>query len=203
MSRLLETERLLLRPPALGDAPAIARWLGDYEVAKNMASIPYPITTRDAEHLVKMLGDQRAKGEAYSFAILRKDSGRFLGLCSLTLNEGTYKLSYWLGREFWNHGYATEAVKKVLSFAFRDLKATEVQARWFDDNPAAARVLGKIGFKPMCSYTRYSEARGEDVLCHRMALPREEFGRKRPVSARRPSLQRVLSPLSYSECLGA
>lgn len=179
MSRLLETERLLLRPPEFGDAPAIARWLGDFEVAKNLATIPFPITTRDAEHLVKQAIEDRAKGEAYSFAILRKDSGRLLGFCSLTLKNGTYVIGYWLGRPFWGHGYATEAVKKLISFAFKDLKAESIEAGWVDDSPASARVLGKLGFRPLFSYCPQNKARGEKVLAHRMVLNRESFGRKR------------------------
>jgi len=175
----LESERLLLRPPELGDAPAIARWLGDFEVAKNMASIPFPLTTRDAEHLVKKAIEDQAKGEAYSFAILRKDSGRLLGFCSLTLSAGRYTLTYWLGQPFWNQGYATEAVKKLLSFALRDLKAERIEACWFDDAPASGRVLGKLGFRPLASFSAVTPARDDSELCHGMELAREEFGRKR------------------------
>lgn len=203
MSRLLETERLLLRPPALGDAPAIARWLGDFEIAKNMASIPYPLTTRDAEHLVKQAIEGRAKGEAYSFVILRKDSGRLLGYCSITLKDGAYTLSYWLGRPFWGHGLATEAVKKLISFALRDLKAERIEAAWPDDNPAAARVLGNLGFKPTASERRFIRARGETVLVNRMALSREAYGRKRS-TVRWSDLQRSTARLTdYANCVGA
>jgi Acetyltransferases, including N-acetylases of ribosomal proteins len=203
MSRLLETERLLLRPPVLGDAPAIARWLGDFEIAKNMASIPYPLTTRDAEHLVKQAIEGRAKGEAYSFVILRKDSGRLLGFCSISLNDGSYMLSYWLGQPFWGHGLATEALKKLISFALRDLKAERIEAVWPDDNPAAANVLGKLGFAPATSERRYIRARGETVLVNRMALNRETYGRKRS-TLRAGFHQRPAAALTdYCNCVGA
>lgn len=175
----LESERLLLRPPSLGDAPAIARWLGDYETAKNLATSPFPITTRDAEHLVKKAIEDQAKGEAYSFAILRKDSGRLLGFCSLTLTDGSYTLNYWLGRPFWGHGLTTEALKKVLSFAFRDLKAERIEAAWVDDCPASGRVLGKLGFVPVTSLCQHIPARGEKALGHRMRLLRHDYGNRR------------------------
>ena len=181
----LETERLLLRPPESGDAPAIARWLGDYEIAKNMATIPYPLTTRDAEHLVLQAMEDQAKGEAYVFAIIRKDSGRFMGLCSLVLSAGIYQLEFCLGAPFQNQGYATEAAKKVAAFAFHVLKAESIEAQYFDDDPAAAEVLGKLGFRVVESDLMTAPARLERALVHRLGLNRTAFGRKRPVQAAR------------------
>lgn len=195
----LQTERLLLRPPELGDAAAIARWLGDYEIAKHVATIPFPITTRDAELLVKKAIEDQAKGEAYSFVILRKDSGRLLGFCSLTLRNGSFALTYWLGQPFWGHGFATEAVKKILSFAFRDLKAMRIEAVWDDDNPAAARLLGKLGFTPGTTFTRTVMARGQSVLCHRIGLDRADFGQKRPDTGRKD--RRVLHQPTAADLL--
>lgn len=175
----LETERLLLRTPEPGDAAKIAKWLSDYEVAKNTATIPHPFTLQRAEALIASAAEQLAKGEAYDFAIVHKATGVLIGYCALNLDDGAYKLSYWLGRLFWNQGYGTEAAKRVLGFAFRDLKAEKVMATWFDDNPGSGHVLEKLGFKPVGDYRRKSLARREEVLCHRMVLVREEFGRKR------------------------
>jgi RimJ/RimL family protein N-acetyltransferase len=183
----LETERLLLRPPEPGDAVKIARWLGDYEVAKNTAAIPHPFKLKDAEALIAKAAERLAKGEAYSFAIVHKTTGVLIGFCSLSLGDGSYRLSYWLGRLFWNQGYGTEAVKKILGFAFHDLKAEKVLASLFDDNSGSGHVLKKLGFTLETSYLRYSEARCEEVLCNRMVLLREDFGRKRaPVQRFRP-----------------
>jgi [ribosomal protein S5]-alanine N-acetyltransferase len=175
---ILETERLLLRPPEPGDASSIARWLIDYEVAKNLATVPYPFTVSDGEALVTAAVAERAKGEGYTYAILKKDTGEFVGACALHLSGGCYKLSYWLGRPYWNHGFASEAARKVLVFAFHQLKADRVLASWFADNPASGRVLEKLGFRPVETYRRESLARGAVVICNRVVLVREEFGRK-------------------------
>lgn len=45
---LLQSDRLLLRPPERGDAAKIAKWLGDIEVARNTVSVPHPFTLIDA-----------------------------------------------------------------------------------------------------------------------------------------------------------
>lgn len=175
----LETERLLLRPPHSGDAPAIAEALSDFAVAKNMVAVPYPFSHLDAEAFVADRIAKRAKGEAYSFAVVRKDKPRFIGFCALNLNDGVYKLSTWLGRPFWNNGYASEAARKVLAFAFHDLRADRIQASWFADSPASGRVLEKLGFEPVEAYRRECLARGGFVICNRTVLRRENFGRKR------------------------
>jgi [ribosomal protein S5]-alanine N-acetyltransferase len=176
----LETERLLLRPPEPGDAAAVAKGLGDFEVAKNLAAIPHPYSQSDAEAFVSAAAGELAKGEGYAFAIVLKATGEMAGCCALHLRDGRYKLSIWLARPFWGRGFATEAARKVTGFAFHALKADSVWASWCDDNPASGRVLGKLGFKRLYAVPRENRTRGTTVLCHRTALAREDFGRKRP-----------------------
>jgi RimJ/RimL family protein N-acetyltransferase len=176
----LETERLLLRLPEFRDVPAIATWIGDWDVAKNLASVPHPYSEDNAREFVTRAAEKRALGEGHCFAVTRKEDGAFMGACGLLLKDGRFELGYWLGKPFWRQGYATEAARKVVSFAFHDLKATSVWAGWYHDNPASGRVLQKLGCRPDGAQPRHSLARGHDVPCNMMALTREEFGRKRP-----------------------
>ena len=175
----LESERLLLRPPEFRDVPAITTWIGDYDVAKNLAYVPHPYREDDAREFIARTIKKLATGEGYCFAIERKKDGAFMGACGLHLEAGLFELGYWLGKPFWRQGYATEAAKKVASFAFHDLKATSIWAGWYDDNPASGRVLQKLGCRPDGCEPRHSLARGHEVACQRMALTREEFGRKK------------------------
>lgn len=177
---VLETERLLLRPPESRDAPYFADALNDLSVARNMVAVPHPFTQLDAEAFIANCIARRAKGEAYTFAIVQKGTGRAIGCITLTLTDGVYKLNYWLARPFWNKGYASEAARKMLGFAFHALKADRVMASWFADNPASGNVLMKLGFEPVEVYRRESLARGGFVICNRTQLRRENFGRKRP-----------------------
>ncbi|MGC9952940.1 MAG: GNAT family N-acetyltransferase [Rhizomicrobium sp.] len=175
----LETERLLLRPPEFRDVPAITTWIGDWDVAKNLASVPHPYREEDAREFVSRAVHKRAAGEGHCFAIERKEDGVFMGACGLLLKDGRFELGYWLGKPFWRQGYATEAARKVVSFAFHDLKAASIWAGWFHDNPASGRVLQKLGCRHDGAEPRKCLARGHEVTCNLMALTREEFGRKR------------------------
>lgn len=174
-----ETERLVLRQPELSDAVAIARWLGDYEVARNLATVGHPYSEDDAKALIAKAADKRALGEAYSFAVDHKLTGEFLGMVTLSLEGGVYTLSFWFGRPYWGFGYASEAVRKVAGFAFNTLKVETIEALWFDGDSAAETVLDKLGFEPMSDDRCENLARGGLAWCHRMGLKREAFGRKK------------------------
>lgn len=175
----LETDRLLLRPPEIGDVAAITTWIGDYDVSKNLAAVAHPFREADARAFVGRAAEALAKGEAYSFAIVRKAGSVFMGGIGLRLKDGRYELGYWLGKPFWGQGYATEAARRVVAFAFHDLGAETVWAGWFHDNPASGRVLAKLGAQPDGFEPRMSLARGHEVACNTMTLTRAEFGRKR------------------------
>ncbi len=176
---LLQSDRLLLRPPERGDAAKIAKWLGDIEVARNTVSVPHPFTLIDAEAMIAAADDMRAKGEAFHFVMVHRATGLLIGGCTLELQEGVYQLSYWLGRIFWNQGYGTEAAKRVVEFAFHDLKVDRIAACWFEDNSGSWHVLEKLGFEAAGTFRRQCLARDEMVICNRTVLKRENFGRRR------------------------
>jgi ribosomal-protein-alanine N-acetyltransferase len=170
---ILESERLILRPPRPTDIPAMTVWLGDISVSRNLARVPYPYTEADAEEFVATRG-RHGEGH-YSFAITRKEDGLFLGCIGLHLEEQGHEFGYWLGKPFWGRGYATEAARSVALFAFEKLEAPFVWAGWFHDNPASGHVLAKLGARHNGSGMRDCAARGVKVLCHEMLLTREAF----------------------------
>ena len=180
----LETERLLLRPPEPRDVPAITRWAGDPDVARNLATLPHPYTEDDARGFVARMQESLQRGDGWCFAMVRKDDYQLIGCCGIHLKDGANEVGYWLGKPFWNRGYMTEAARRLLAFAFDELKLQSVWAGWFFDNPASGRVLEKLGFKPDGTEQRACRARGYDVTCYNMRLTRADFGRPPRLGAR-------------------
>jgi RimJ/RimL family protein N-acetyltransferase len=169
---ILESERLILRPLRPTDIEAMAVWLGDYDVAKMTSRSPHPYSEEDAEAFLA-----REPDDEHVFAIERKSDGLFLGMIGVNTAAG-HEIGYWLGKPFWGFGYATEAARRMVTYAFESLGAASIHAGFFADNPASGNVLVKLGARHNGSKLRFSRARGVNVLCHDMLLTRADFLRK-------------------------
>ena len=140
---VLETERLVLRAARLGDAKAIAALANDRRIAENTRRIPHPYTVQNAEEFV--MGAGEAQNEL-ALLIARAD-GTPIGACGLGFAGPVPELGYWLGVPYWGKGYATEAARAVIDYAFQELGHAALQAGARVTNPGSRRVLEKCGFQ--------------------------------------------------------
>ncbi len=179
----LETARLLLRAPRLEDAERHrCRSPMVWEVAKNLGRLPHRPRARRCARLRRPRRRRPgpACGTDFNFLILRKDDGALMGGIGLHLRaQGHFEFGYWLGQSFWKHGYATEAARRLVSFAFRDLKIERLVAGWYHDNPASGRVLAKLGCVMAGAEQRDCAARGHAVYCHLVTLTQADFAQTR------------------------
>jgi [ribosomal protein S5]-alanine N-acetyltransferase len=143
----LTTSRLVLRPFALTDAPAVQRLAGAREVADTTLLIPHPYPDGAAEEFIAATHSEFEKGENYVFGITLRATGELCGSIGLRVAAQHERgdLGYWIGVPFWNRGYCTEAGGAVLRFAFDTLRLNSVAAHLFVRNPASGRVLQKLG----------------------------------------------------------
>lgn len=145
----METERLLLRPFVDGDAPRVALLAGDRAVADTTLRIPYPY---DAVLALEWIGTHRSirdKEHALFYAIDLMESGELVGSCGIEtyFEHNRAELGYWIGKEYWGRGYATEASSILMEYAFSVMKFHKVSAHTFARNSASGRVLEKLGLK--------------------------------------------------------
>jgi RimJ/RimL family protein N-acetyltransferase len=162
------TERLLLRPGWVDDAPALAEALGDEAIVRNLARVPWPYGTADAEAwLAKSLDPMLPSLLAFARTA---GAPRLVGGAGLHRDErGEVALGYWIARPLWGLGYATEAAGAVVDFA-RALRLPELRAAHFLDNPASGRVLAKLGFEPTGTVPHFSLGRGGEALAREYRL---------------------------------
>ncbi|MEJ0042894.1 MAG: GNAT family N-acetyltransferase [Rhizomicrobium sp.] len=170
---LLESERLLLRRPERRDIPAIVPLANDFDVAKNLATMPHPYTAADGEAFLARLDEKRDTD--FVFAITRNSDGVYMGSIGLHRRDDGYEFGYWLGKPFWRQGYATEAARRLIAFAFDDLNADMVWAGWFHDNPRSGNVLAKLGCVPRSFTRRHCLARGMEIGCNEVTLSRAAY----------------------------
>jgi RimJ/RimL family protein N-acetyltransferase len=141
---VLETSRLQLRAPSLGDAKLVASLANDRRIAENTARIPHPYRRADAEDFINAAN--RGSSETVFLVMLR--DGPVIGACGfITADREAPEVGYWLGTKFWGKGYATEAVRAVIDHAFTDLDCEALQSAARVTNPASRRVLEKCGFQ--------------------------------------------------------
>jgi RimJ/RimL family protein N-acetyltransferase len=138
----LATARLVLRAPCRGDVKAIATLVNDRRIAANTARIPYPYAIEDAEQFIAAVN--KREGEACFVITL---DGAPIGMCSVDLREDGPELGYWLGVAYWGRGFATEAVRALIDYAFGDLELDTLISGARVNNPASRRVLEKCGFQ--------------------------------------------------------
>ena len=142
--KTLRTARLILRPPRLEDAKAMAALADDIRIAQNTLRLPHPYTVADAETFIA--STDKGEGEATFIVTLR--SGAPIGVAGIAkLNGNAPELGYWLGVPFWGHGHATEAARAVIDHAFTKFGYEELQSGARISNPASRRVLEKCGFQ--------------------------------------------------------
>jgi ribosomal-protein-alanine N-acetyltransferase len=150
----IRTDRLLLRPMEMSDAPDIQLLAGDRDVASTTRNIEHPYEDGMAEKWIRSCHKQSRSGEMVHFAIILSGAETFLGSITLHMDFGPNslassskeaELSYWVGKPHWNQGYATEAVKAVVHHCFTHLEFDRVCAAHFTRNPSSGRVMQKAG----------------------------------------------------------
>ncbi|CEK18660.1 acetyltransferase, ribosomal protein N-acetylase [Chthonomonas calidirosea] len=144
--RLL-TERLLLRPFVLSDAPEVQRLASAPEIADTTSNIPHPYPEGAAEAWIAGHTAQIAAGTTYPFAIILREGETLVGAIDLRVECDHHRaeIGYWIGVPYWRQGYATEAVRRVIAFGFDVLNLNRIYATYFTRNSASRRVMEKAG----------------------------------------------------------
>jgi len=142
----LITERLKLRPFTLSDATDVQRLAGDRLIASTTLRIPHPYSDGIAEKWIETQRRDFQQGKLVNFAITRRPHNFITGSIGLTIDtdHNNAELGYWVGKPYWNQGYATEAARHVVKYAFEVLYLNRVHAHHFVRNPRSGRVMQNI-----------------------------------------------------------
>ena len=125
----------------LANDPSIARNIGGH-------GFPNPYTEEDGKIFLEM---NRKSGKTYfamDFLIFNGDDlVGIIGLKDINYTDLNAHVGYWIGKEHWNRGYATEAVSILLDYARKGLGLMRLYTKVLDYNLASLKVLMKNGFK--------------------------------------------------------
>lgn len=183
----LTTERLILRPFILADAPTVRLLAGAREVAETTLNIPHPYPDGSAEQWIATHPQRFADGTLATFAIVERQRRAVVGAIGLAIEpqHALGELGYWIGVPFWGRGYATEAAHALLSYGFTTLHLNRIQARHFLRNPASGRVMQKVGMSHEGTFREAMRKwdRFEDIALYAV-LAAEWNARRRPAAGR-------------------
>lgn len=145
-----------LRAIAADDAEDVARFCADWDLARMTSRLPHPYTI---EHARAFVADRPAEDTAFAIDC----DGRLAGVVSWTDRpDGAAEFGYWIGAPFQGRGVATEAARLAVSRAAAS-GVDDLRACVFQDNPASARVLEKVGFERVGPCSGPSRARGGEA----------------------------------------
>lgn len=154
-THILETERLILRPLRLEDAPDVFEWASDERVTKFMSYT----THKSIETTVGWLESIDNESETdYNFGFVEKESGKLIGSGELdwSAEKSQWRFGYNLRFDRWHKGYATEAALAMVKFAREELNAERIGANYAVDNPNSGRVIMNCGLV-FTKYGTYSK----------------------------------------------
>ena len=162
----IETERLVLRAPALDDFPCYEAFFADADASFHYGG---PLASHQAWRILASdLGHWQLRGYG-RWAIESREAGTMIGGCGLWWPEGwpRSELTWWLRPTGRGRGFATEASRAVIDYVYEVLDWDLVETHFDDDNDAARRLVARLGGKAIARET-FPDGRDRDVY----ALPR-------------------------------
>ncbi|MBI1235860.1 MAG: GNAT family N-acetyltransferase [Alphaproteobacteria bacterium] len=150
----LETRDLVLRAPRAEDYEAWAK----LRAASRRHTEPWePSWTEDELTRTAYRGRLRRydldwkEGRGAPFFVIRKRGNLLIGACNLNnIKRGVMQsadIGYWIGAPYVRQGYARQAVRRVLAFAFSELHLNRIEAAVQPANTVSRTLLEEIGFQ--------------------------------------------------------
>ncbi len=147
---ILTTKRLLLREFTESDWHAVLPYQNDPAFLRYN---PWTYRTElDVKAFVQMFIEwsQEQPRKKFQVAIILQENGQLIGNCGVRM-QSPYahmaEIGYELDRQYWGHGYATEAAQELLAFGFQELRLHRIWAHCIVENVGSAHVLEKIGMR--------------------------------------------------------
>ena len=143
--KLLTSKRLILKPISSSD-------IGDIHLLHSLPEVNRFNTLGMPENLQKTeeVVEKWLMGNDLIFKIELKSEGNFIGIIALHIGNPKFERGeawYKLHPNFWNNGYATEALNRIIHFGFDQLKLHRIEAGCAVENLGSIKVLEKAGMK--------------------------------------------------------
>jgi len=171
----IETNRLRLREWTFDDGPELLALAKDPNVGPKAGWKPH----ESLEESIQIINTVFFAGTTWK--IIDKKSGKIIGCIGLEDDKKrpeikSRELGYWLGRDFWNKGFMTEAAKAAIDYGFDKMELDIISVCTAPENKRSQKVIDKLGFSyegTLRKAYRIYDGTDRDVLCY--SITKEEW----------------------------
>jgi ribosomal-protein-alanine N-acetyltransferase len=145
---ILETKRLVLRQLAADDSESWFQNLSNDEITGLIGMDPLE-TIEELEAIIKSFNERFKEGAGIAWAITLKETNEFIGTCSyesINKKNRSGEIGYDLLREYWGHGFMTEALRAIIEYGFRQIGLDRIEANTDPVNIHSRNLLERLGF---------------------------------------------------------
>jgi RimJ/RimL family protein N-acetyltransferase len=148
----LRTERLMLRPLTSDDVDLLWPDISDPEISRQMAWTAHTERSQTI-NFIKHESERLDSGKGITWAVFK--DGAFCGIFSIiglvrkhrALTYDKAELAYWISRKYQRQGIMTEAGRRVVEFAFKELRLHKLVVSHFSNNAASENLIKRLGFR--------------------------------------------------------
>jgi len=158
----LFTERLIIRDLEFNDLENHHKLLSDKNVMYYLQDIQTSNLDESKENLNNVINDQNKKDRKYYFFIIEnKETKEFIGEIGYTVINNTpygklVHLGYFILENYWNKGYVTEALKKLIEYSFEENNVYRIHTGCSKDNKYSEKIMIKCGFIKEAEFKEYN-----------------------------------------------
>lgn len=173
----LSTKRLSLIPLSLEEIQFVHALHSNLE-ADYYNTLGIPASMEATEVIMKEMVLENENGETRKFTFCIKWNDQNIGLIALNLGNKKYEIGeiwYKFLPEFWNQGFATEALIEIISLGFQKLKLHRIEAGCASENIGSIKVLEKAGMKREGLKRQHLPLKSGWSDCYEYGMLREDY----------------------------
>lgn len=173
----LETDQLIIRKFTLEDSDDYFAFASDAEVTKFLRWNTHPNINYTREHVQGIL-DEYSMGKDSPWGIELKAEKKIIGsihLMQLNLHHRKAQIGFVFAHHYWNNGYATEALCKIIDYCFTNLCLNRLEAFCIPENRAVMHVMEKVGMHAEGVLRQYQYQKGEFRDFQMLSILKEDY----------------------------
>ena len=157
----LYTERLIIRDHIIDDLIEHHELLSDEKSMRYLPDIKTKNIEDSKENLIKSVEEANSKNrKLYFFRIEDKNTKEYIGEIGYTVIKETpfgkiAGMGYFIKEKYWGKGYVTEALKKVMEYAFEKDNVYRISTGCIKENIGSEKAMKKCGMIKEAEYKEY------------------------------------------------